>query len=113
MYKNSAIAPIFIQMKNSIQFVMCLLIVGISQLQAKVISGQDTLKYIQYIDQDSLQLRLRQFAVDNPMWLEKLVPVRYSLIRMGYNSVSGEYRRAQEAQAVKGLNFSSEGAVTI
>lgn len=113
MHQNSAIAPIFIQMKNSIQFVMCLLIVGISQLQAKVISGQDTLKYIQYIDQDSLQLRLRQFAVDNPMWLEKLVPVRYSLIRMGYNSVSGEYRRAQEAQAVKGLNFSSEGAVTI
>ncbi len=100
-------------MKNYIQVTLCLFVGVLSQLPAKAIARQDTISYIQYIDQDSMQLRLRQFAIDNPMWLEKKVPQRYSLISMGYNSTSGDYHRAQDAQRVNMLNFSSEGAVTI
>ncbi len=100
-------------MKNYIQVTLCLFVVFFSQFETKAIARQDTVLYIQHIDQDSIQLRLRQYAVDNPMWLEKKVPQRYSLIRMAYNSTSGDYHRAQDAQRVNTLDFGSEGAVTI
>lgn len=64
-------------------------------------------------EQDTLARRVREFAVDNPMWLEKSVLPRYSLIQLGYGQTRGEYRMAQEAQEIKNINFNSEGSVTI
>jgi len=65
------------------------------------------------VEQDTIARRIRAYTVDNPMWLEKSVESRYSLIQMGYSQVSGEYRTAQDAQKIKNINFNSEGAVTI
>lgn len=100
-------------MKNNIKLLIFLLSTGLLQLQASMSWAQDTLKYIQYVDQDTLQLRLRQFAVENPMWLEKMIPARYSQIYTSYQAISGDYRHAQDAQRVNQLNFNSEGSVTV
>ena len=65
------------------------------------------------VEQDTIERRIRQYTVDNPMWLEKSVSPSYSLIQLGYSQISGEYRAAQDAQKIKNINFNSEGAVTI
>jgi hypothetical protein len=65
------------------------------------------------VQQDTIARRIREFTVDNPMWLEKSMSSRYSLIQLGYSQIKGEYRTAQDAQKIKNINFNSEGTVTI